>query len=167
MMAAKANVRAASMHGLPSLVLGAWPRQAPLSCAEKSSRARARRRRPDVDGQSVGLGHIAGDEVRATLHQVGNKSDRCGPAGPRRAINRVARRFRHSSRAQVVGAGSWCRRPLSISVTRPRAGRVDLASDGLTCASRPSPLAPWRSVETRNRQRNQPRQRLNCRAVPR
>ncbi len=32
----------------------------------------------NVDGQPVGLGHIASDEVRAALHQVGNESDVAG-----------------------------------------------------------------------------------------
>jgi hypothetical protein len=32
----------------------------------------------NVDGQPVGLGHIASDEVRAALHQVGDESDVAG-----------------------------------------------------------------------------------------
>ena len=32
----------------------------------------------NVDGQPVGLGHIASDEVRAALHQICDKSDVAG-----------------------------------------------------------------------------------------
>ena len=34
--------------------------------------------RQDVDGQPVGLGHIASDKVRAALHQVGDESNVAG-----------------------------------------------------------------------------------------
>jgi hypothetical protein len=65
----------------------------------------------NVDGQPVGLGHIAGDEIRAALHQVGDKSDVAGQpikAGNQQGSAALAALLKGGKQLRPVRVSSPC-----------------------------------------------------------
>ena len=93
----------------------------------------------NVDGQPVGLGHIAGDEVGTALHQIGDEGDVTGQ--PVKAGNQQG-----SAALPALLKGGKQLRPVRVPASALDLGElghelaaVDLAGDGLTLRVKAQP----------------------------
>src|ERR1017187_8427225 len=93
----------------------------------------------NVDGQPVGLGHIASDEVRAALHQVGNKSDVAGQSvktGNQQGSAALPTLFKCGQELRPVRVPASA---LDLGELGHELAAVDLAGDGLTLRVKAQP----------------------------
>src|ERR1035438_3638808 len=93
----------------------------------------------NVDGQPVGLGHIASDEVRAALHQVGNESDIAGQpvkAGNQQSSAALPTLFKCGQELRPVRVPASA---LDLGELGHELATVDLAGDGLTLRVKAQP----------------------------
>jgi hypothetical protein len=85
-----------------------------------------------VDGQPVGLGHIAGNEIRAALHQICDKSDVAGQpvkAGNQQGSAALPALFKGGKQLRPVRVPPSA---LDLSELGHELTTVGLAGDGLT-----------------------------------
>ncbi len=107
--------------------------------------------RHDMYGEAIGLGHVGSDEIDTGLHQPGNEVHVARQAiqfGDKQSSCPLFRLFNGSEQLwPIAGAALFC---VSTSVNSASTG-VFLATrfTASRCASKPSPLSPCLSVETR------------------
>jgi hypothetical protein len=92
-----------------------------------------------VDGQPVGLGHIASDEVRAALHQICDKSDVAGQpvkAGNQQGSAALPTLFKSGQELRPVRVPASA---LDLGELGHELASVDLAGDGLTLRVKAQP----------------------------